>query len=112
MGIINHSPIAQMPLPIYERREGDLSQQRFEEIIRQIDNDSLKVYLTFIWETGVRPNEARMIEARHYDGRRIVLPIVDSKGKKHNRVIYPRSASCWYCCKCSRVIRIARPCRW
>jgi integrase len=88
MGIINHSSIAQMPLPNYERREGDLSQQRFEEIIRQIENDSLKVYLTFIWETGVTPNEARLIEAKHYDGRRIVLPIVDSKGKKHNRVIY------------------------
>jgi integrase len=91
MGIIAHSPVARMPMPSYQRREGYVSQRRFDEILTQIDDVSLRTYLEFIWHTGCRPQEARLISGQHYDGKRIVLPIVDSKGKRQNRVLYLNS---------------------
>ena len=49
--------------------------------------------LTFIWETGCRPQEIRVIEWRHRDGDKIILELTNSKGKKYNRVIYLNEAA-------------------
>lgn len=44
--------------------------------------------LAFLRETGCRPQEARIIEATHVRGDHVILPKVDSKGLKYNRVIW------------------------
>ena len=37
--------------------------------------------------TGARPQEARMLEARHFQRGQIVFPRLESKGKKRERII-------------------------
>lgn len=53
--------------------------------------------LEFAWESGVRPQEVKRIEARHVDlaRERVVFPPEEAKGKKRTRVIYltPRAAA-------------------
>src|SRR5262249_53200871 len=52
--------------------------------------------LEFCWETGVRPQEAKVIEARHFipDRCRLEIPQEEAKGRKRWRVVYltPRAA--------------------
>ena len=45
-------------------------------------------YLSFVWETGCRAQEVRVIEAAHFDGEKITLEKRNSKGERFNRVIY------------------------
>src|SRR5262249_19292014 len=51
--------------------------------------------LTFMWETGCRPQEARLLKAHHVDLklRRVVFPASEAKGKRHPRVIYLNAAA-------------------
>ena len=51
---------------------------------------NFRVLLEVAWETGARPQELPVIQARHIDFKlgRIVFPPKESKGKKRHRVIY------------------------
>ncbi|MDA7978986.1 MAG: hypothetical protein MPJ50_09490 [Pirellulales bacterium] len=43
--------------------------------------------------TGTRPQESRLIEAKHVKNETIVLPIADSKGNRKNQVIHLSEAA-------------------
>ena len=51
------------------------------------DGGALLDLLTVLRETGCRPKEARIVEARHIDGHRWVFDVLESKGKKRRRVV-------------------------
>lgn len=51
-------------------------------------NLPIRDVIKFLWHTGCRPQELRIIEARWVDGAKIVLPKALSKGKRKCRVIY------------------------
>ncbi len=44
--------------------------------------------IEFNWVTGARPQGSRKIEARFFDGSRIVFPPKEAKGKKYYQIIY------------------------
>lgn len=84
------SPIAGMERPAYEPSEDFLSPAQWEELIALVKpEDPFHDYVTFLWETGARPQEARILTAAHFDraGRRLVLERANSKGKRDRRVI-------------------------
>lgn len=91
-GLIAASPIAGMERPAAESREEYLSVPQWLELIALLPaTDPLADLITFLWETGARPHEARIAEAKHFsDGKypRITLERKSSKGKKHRRVIH------------------------
>lgn len=70
-------------------RETMVSDDDFKKLIEATDGD-FGMLLTFLRQTGARPQEARLAEVRHVDLplRRIVFPASESKGKEHPRVIY------------------------
>ncbi len=88
MDAITHNPVAKMKAPAYERREGHLTQEQFDDLMEKIKSECFRDYLDFLWLTGCRPMEVRQIEAQHLQGDKIVLPVKQSKGKRYNRVIY------------------------
>jgi integrase/recombinase XerC len=89
-GLIERSPIARMKKPGIEARDLAISPTLYAEVIEAIKEPNFRLLLAFAWESGVRPQEIRAIEARHIDFalKRIVFPPKESKGKKRHRVVY------------------------
>ena len=87
-GHLQRSPIKGIVKPTPISRESLISQTQFDEIIALVKDQQFRDALHFCWNTGVRPQEFRIIEARHVDGVKITLDRKQSKGKRHKRVIY------------------------
>lgn len=89
-GYIENSPIARMKAPPKLQRETIITPKQFQVILSVSPHQCFKDVLTFLWHTGVRPQELFKIEVRRVDLnlRRIVLPPSEAKGKKAPRVIY------------------------
>lgn len=76
--------------PQRKRRETILSQDDWREVLKHVRDQAFQDFLTFMWETGCRPKEARTLEARHVniEAGLIIFPPSESKGERHERVIY------------------------
>lgn len=84
------SPIAGMERPAYEPSEDFLSPDQWAELIALVNpDDPFHDYVSLLWETGARPQEVRILAAKHFDraGKRLVLERANSKGKRERRVI-------------------------
>jgi integrase len=89
-GLISLNPIAGMERPAATSRDVYLTLEQWAAFIALVkESDPLYDFLVFLWETGARPHEARIADAKDFDrvNRRIILDRKDSKGKKHRRVI-------------------------
>ncbi|MCC7336535.1 MAG: tyrosine-type recombinase/integrase [Pirellulaceae bacterium] len=86
-GYISESPIAIFEKAGRERRDNCPTKKDYDAMLEHAA-PAFKRLLMFVWETGARPQEARAIEGRHLHGDRIIFPVIESKGKKHKRVIY------------------------
>jgi integrase len=84
---IERSPLLGYAKPTPTPRETYTSPEEYKTALENA-HGGFKDVLTFLWETGCRPQEFRAIEARWIDGRTIVFPALQSKGKKRRRVIY------------------------
>ncbi|MEZ6064055.1 MAG: tyrosine-type recombinase/integrase [Planctomycetaceae bacterium] len=95
-GRLQKSPLLTVERPTPRRREVFVSVDQFELILKQVADQQFRDYLQFLSETGARPQEAKLVEARHceLDAARIVLPASDAKGKRFPRVIYLTEAAC------------------
>jgi integrase len=90
------SPLAKAKLPEPERRELTIDDAQWANLLNLLENrcgnnyDDFREFLTVIWETGCRPYEARIFEARYFDRacRCWRFPTKLSKGKKSQRVVY------------------------
>jgi integrase len=89
-GYIDRNPLRGLKKPKPNHREQILSQEEFDQAVAIIPNQNFNDLAHFVWYTGCRPQEAVIVAPRMYYRRlsRIVLPIVDSKGKTHHRIIY------------------------
>ena len=76
--------------PRRKRREVTFSNEEWLEIKRHVRDKAFSDFLDFMWETGCRPIEARIMEACHVDVERglVVFPESQAKGERHERVIY------------------------
>lgn len=87
-GRIDRNPIIGVEKPSRKPREAVLTEQQFQELLGHVRDQEFRDYLQFMWETGCRPQEIRLIQRKHIDGNRITLERNSSKGEKYNRVIY------------------------
>lgn len=89
-GRLATNPLRAVERPAPNRRETFLTRSQFNLIFKYASDIHFRDYLTFLFETGSRPQEIKLIEAKHCDleTQRIVLPASRAKGKKHARVIY------------------------
>ena len=87
-GYIQASPIARMEKPRQEVRETVITEEQFQKMLATTSDEQFRDYLLFMYETGCRPQEIRIIEAHHFDGEKIILEKRNSKGKRFCRVIY------------------------
>jgi integrase len=92
VGHIDRNPVRHVEgKPTAKRRDLCINAVQFEEAIAHYpQNDPFRELLVFAWESGVRPQEARAIEARHFveNRQRLEIPPAEAKGKKRWRVIY------------------------
>jgi len=86
-GLIPASPLIGLRTPAGMARDVLVTPEQWKKIA-QAAKDDLRDILAFLRETGCRPQEARIIEAGHVRGDHVILPKVDSKGLKYNRVIW------------------------
>lgn len=87
-GLIDRNPILGIEKPTRRPRETVLTEKQYKEMVRYAGDQGFCDYLNFMWETGCRPQEIRIIEYRHRDIERVILEASNSKGERYNRVIY------------------------
>lgn len=90
LGYIDKNPVAGVEKPSPTRREEFINPMDFQEMISEIDEGNpFRDLLMFMWETGCRPQEARHLEARHFNRTlgRFEIPPLEAKGKKRWRII-------------------------
>ena len=85
-GYLNSSPIPRIKKPRRHRREIYYTPEQFDQIMAHA-NGPIADLLNFLWWTGCRPQEARLLEARHIHDDIAIFPVDESKGKKEARMI-------------------------
>ncbi len=99
-GHLDLSPVAHVPdKPAKTRREIVYSPVDWSELRALVTDQEFGDLLDFMWDTGCRPLEARMLEARHIDLENdlIVFPPSEAKGRKTERVIFLTAVSQGIC---------------
>jgi integrase len=89
-GYIDANPIDNMDKPSPRIRQDFIPPDRFRELIGHAKKQPFRDFLTVMLDSGARTEEMFKFEAKHFDAksRRLVLPIIDSKGKRKSRVVY------------------------
>ncbi len=90
VGHIAKSPVRHVEKPMPARREQVVSEAEFRRLLTAVKGAHFRDLLEFCWETGARPQEARAIQARHFNPTRcrLEIPPAEAKGKKRWRIIY------------------------
>ncbi|MEM8671732.1 MAG: tyrosine-type recombinase/integrase [Planctomycetota bacterium] len=89
--IIKTNNVAVFPdKPRRTRRETVLTIDQWIELLSHVRDQQFKDLLTFMWEVGCRPLEARTMEAKHIDlgAGLVIFPPSEAKGGRTERVIY------------------------
>ena len=89
-GYIDVNPLHRLKPPAREINEEFVTSEEFASIIAKTPCREFRDVVTFAWETGIRPQEARLIEVGDLDVDQsvILLPKERSKGGKNARLIY------------------------
>src|SRR5262245_12607090 len=90
LGYVEASPLQKLKKPQPQRREGQRTPEGFPTIAgRYAESDPFRDLLEFAWHSGCRPQEARLIEARHVQlqAECIIIPKKEAKGKRRPRII-------------------------
>lgn len=80
-GRIDSNPIAEMELPSGGKRETVISEGEWENVLNVVSDRCFRDLLIVTWETGCRPQESLIVEARHVDvdNQRWVFPESEAK---------------------------------
>jgi len=94
-GYIIRNPIAKMKKPSPAIREFIVPATRWPDVLAAIKGQEFRDFVTFMLDSGARPQEVCRAEVRHFDreGCWLVFPRAESKGKRRQRVIYLPTAS-------------------
>ena len=89
-GHLEKNPLRGFEKPPAGQRERVITQKEYEHVLSLVKDQRFRDLLTFLWETGCRPQEVVRLEARHIEiaEHRCVFPTKETKGKKKKRVIY------------------------
>lgn len=86
-GYLTYSPIAKLRKHPKKRRDVFYSADQWAQI-RNAASGPIVDFLDFLWSTGCRPQEARILEARHVVGEVVIFAADESKGEKYQRVLF------------------------
>lgn len=86
-GLVSSNPISGMERPAAKSREHFLTLEQWAALLALVPKGDFRDLICFLWETGARPQEARLAFAENYIDGRLILDRIDSKGKKDRRVI-------------------------
>ncbi len=89
-GLFRHNPLAGMEKPTPNRREKIITADQWAAIMEKETKVPWRDFLIFLRETGCRVQEARILEAAHFDADygRFIIPASQVKGKRSPRAIY------------------------
>ena len=89
-GHIEKSPLPRIKKPPRKRREVYYTHQQRGQILDHISDVQFRDLLDFLWSSGCRPQEARMLEASHVNLNEqiCIFPPSQAKGETHERVIF------------------------
>lgn len=73
--------------PARKRREIVYTPEQWEQIKAEASG-AIVPLLDFLWTTGCRPREARLLETRHIHGDLVIFPPDESKGERDSRVSF------------------------
>src|SRR5262249_27008717 len=84
------SPLSGLEKPPQNRRDRLIPPEEFLALLALVTDQPFQDLLVTAWETGARPHELFIVEARHVDeeGRCWAFPAAESKGKRHPRIVY------------------------
>jgi len=88
MGYLEANPIDKMPKPSRVVRQEFLPPDTWQRVLDLATDQEFRDFLEVMLSTGARPQEMHKFEADHFDGARLVLPILLSKGRRSNRVVF------------------------
>ena len=93
--LLRTSPVAELEIkPRRQRREVVYSPEQWDRVLAHVEDECFRDILTFLWETGCRPIEARRLEARHIDLTNDLAVLQPSETKtKQVRVIFLTDAA-------------------
>lgn len=79
--LIRHTPLARMRKPKAGKRERIIADAEWRDILSLLRDEDLRDLFVVTWETGCRPQESLIVEARHVDltNQRWVFAIAESK---------------------------------
>jgi integrase len=88
-GRIATSPLASLQRPRSTHRDVYLMPDQYKKLVASIKDEALLDLVTIMRETGCRPQEARLVESRHFDrhNRCWVFPKEEAKGGREERVV-------------------------
>jgi integrase len=89
-GRIQVNPLTGYEKPRAGKRTAVVSPAEFEELLAAVRQPEFRDLLAITWETGARPQESLLVEARHVDldRGRWVFPAEESKGEQWPRIVY------------------------
>ncbi len=89
-GHIPFSPIAHIEKPQGGKRDYLITADEYALVLMTIPSPAFRDLLIVSWESGCRPQESLIVEARHVDlpHSRWIFEVENSKGKKRQRVVY------------------------
>lgn len=90
LGYLAANPVRGVEKPAAVKRTSRMTPEDFALLLSHVKDEPFRDLLTIAYEAGVRPQEARLVEARHLrpEHRRAEIPPEEAKGKKRWRVIY------------------------
>lgn len=95
LGYLPASPVRGVEKPAPTKRDSRMTPDDFARLLSHVKDQPFRDLLTFAYEAGCRPQEARALEARHLkpDRQRAEIPPEEAKGKRRWRVIYLSEAA-------------------
>jgi len=89
-GRLDKTPLAGLERPAKVARDVYLTPEQFKKLVGAIKDKEFLDIITILRETGCRPQEARWVEARHFDRKERcwVIPWAEAKGEKEERVVH------------------------
>jgi len=95
-GYLTHSPVRNVEKPKPRRREEYLEPERYQQIIEAIQDPCFHDFVEAMKETGARPQEVRLVQAKHVDRKARVwfFPASEAPKGDEERTI-PLSDQAW-----------------
>jgi integrase len=87
-GYVDINPIAGLKKPQAKIRQEFVPANVWQDVLDLATDQEFKDFLTVMLACGCRATEMFKFDDTHFDGNKLVLPIIDSKGKKRSRVVY------------------------